>query len=232
MPTNYPTVPAVYTARSVTPRNIFKSGTPEYLPSLATIDGTKSRDITNDDITVLRAGTLMGKVTTGGKFRPAIIGILGTATTAATVTSVTVTAAQATEVARLIALAGGNVALKLVGPPTAGGTVASTSITVTAASGTTLTVSSVTTPVIVVGSLIMPADGSQTIVQILPDQYGVSVTDQAGTSQDATLRLVRSGDIDVTQIVGYSSMDTSVQTYVKAALNAVGFFTFSDDANR
>jgi hypothetical protein len=225
--TNYPTVPAVYSSRSVTPRNIFKSGTPEYLPSLATIDGTKSRDTSNSPVSVLQAGLLMGKITTGGKYRPATIGLLGSAYTSGG-TSLTVSAAVATECARLIVLAAGNISLKAIGPPSAAGTVALTSVTCSAASGTTLTVADLGVNK-AAGSIIAPADGAQTPIQVVTPQYGVPVTDEFAASLDQTMRLLRGGDIDVTQIPFYSTMDTSVQSWVKAALNGVGIFTFSDD---
>jgi hypothetical protein len=51
---------------------------------------------------VLRAGLLLGKVTTGGKYRESIIGVTNGAISAGAATTVTVAAAVATEVARLL----------------------------------------------------------------------------------------------------------------------------------
>lgn len=229
MPTDFPTVPAVYTGKSIGPRHVFLSGRPSFLPSLATIDGTKTRDTGNDIVAHVRAGTLMGKVTSGGKWRNSVIGLVGSAY--ASGTSMTVAAAVATEVARLITLAGGNVTLKVTGPPAAAGVVSATSVTCSAASGTTLTI---VDPGVAkaAGSLIGTADGSETPVQLIAQPYGVDVTDTNGTSQDATMDLVRGGDVDVSMIPFYSSMDASVKTWVKAALKGAGMFTFSDDSNR
>jgi hypothetical protein len=231
MATNYPSVPAVYTGRSVIPRDIFKSGNPEFLPSLATIDGTKTRDPGNDDVTVLRAGLLLGKITSGGKWRNSIIG-LTTGDAAAADTTLTVAAATATEVARLITLAAGNVSLKLIGVSVASGTVNVTAVTASAASSTTITLTGAVGVIALTGAIVAPADGAQTPVQLQTKRYPVEVTDFSGTSMDATLPLLKSGDIDVSMIPNYSSLDTSVKAWVKANLKSAGILTFSDDINR
>ncbi|MDB5297045.1 MAG: hypothetical protein JWO31_3028, partial [Phycisphaerales bacterium] len=213
--TNYPSIPGVYGGRSVAPRNLFKSGTPEFLPSLASVDATKTRDPGNDDPAVLRAGLLMGRVTAGGKYRAAVIGVT-TADAANGATAVTVSAAQAVEVARLKALGGGgNLALKLIGPPAVGGTVATLTLTVTAVDTSTgiLTCSAVAAAA-VAGSIVAPSDGAQAPTQLLVNQYGADVTDHTGASQDVPMRLVRGGDVDVTMIVNYAGMDASVKAYV------------------
>ena len=182
----YTGTPGVQAERTATPRQLFVSDDhTQFFPSAKVIDGSLSRDTGHTgDLDTLRCGKLMGRVTSGGKYRPSIVGVLGTATTAATVTSITVPAAVATEFARLIAVAGGNVSAKLIGAPSATGTVAETAITVTAASGTTLTVSSVTTPVHIIGSFITLADGSEYPRCIIGKEDGIKVTDQDGTSQD------------------------------------------------
>lgn len=225
---NYPTIPAVYSGRSVTPRNIFKSGTPQYLPSLKTIDGTKSRDTGSDPVSLLRAGLLMGKVTSGGKYATSVIGLMGVALhdTSVVTTVMTLPAAVVTEITRRIGSSG---TFNVVGPPTAAGTVAVETVTYSAiASATTLTITA-TAADFVQGSLITAADGSGTPVQLITNEYGVDVTDEFAASQDQTMRLLRGGDLDTSMIVNYSSMDASVKTWVKAALNGTGFFSFSDD---
>jgi hypothetical protein len=222
--TNYPTVPAVYTSRSVAPRNIFKSGTPAFYPSLATLDGTKSRDTGNDRVAVLRAGLLMGKVTSGGKYAASVLGVTTNAEASGS-TSIQAAAAVVTELVRRVGASG---TFKLIGPPTAGGTVAVETVTYSAASGTDITVTA-TTAAFVAGSLICPTDGSETPTQLLTPQYGVPVTNEFGDSLDQTMRLLRGGDIDVTQIVNYPS-DASLKAWVKAALRTLGGeLTFSDD---
>lgn len=233
MATAYPTITGIYTGRSIEPRHLFASGTPRYLPSFASLDGTKTRDTANTDgVNMIRAGTVLGKITSGGKYRNTIIGVTTGAISAATVTSITVPAAVATEVARLITLAAGNVALKLIGPPSAAGTVATTAITATAASGTTLTVSSVTVPAYAVGSLICPADGAEAPSQFVVSAYGLDVIALDGSSIDHTVRLLTEGDINTDNIVGYSGMDASTKTWLKTNLrsnNGGSVLTFSDD---
>src|SRR5881394_859418 len=112
MATDYQTVPGYYTGNSVANRNIFYNLDPaqrQFVPSVALIDGNLTRDVGSTPTNLLRAGLLLGKITTGGKYRNSIIGLTNGAISAATVTSVTVPAAVATEVARLITQTGGNV---------------------------------------------------------------------------------------------------------------------------
>jgi len=230
MATDFRGMPGSFTGNTYTPRFIFTNyAQVEYAPGFSIIDGTLSRDTASTPTSLLQAGTLLGKITSTGKYRPSIIGLTSGAISSGSATSVTVTAATATEVARLITVAGGNVSLKLVGPPTAGGTVASTAITCTAASGTTLTVSSVSLPAIVDGSLVVPADGSQTPVTLVSNPTGVDVVLTDGTSADQPLHLnARKADVASSKIVNYPA-DTATRAFLKAALKTTGLFTFVDD---
>lgn len=80
----------------------------------------------------------------------------------------------------------------------------------------------------VTGSLIQPTDGSETILTITNDETGVRVLDDDGNAVNAEgTRLLIGGNIDTAQIVNYPA-DASTKAYVKAALNAVGNFVFSD----
>lgn len=229
--TNFPQAPGVYTGRSVGPRNIFASGLPVFYPSFKFLDGTKTRDASNSDSTALvQAGTVLGKITSGGKYRNTIIGYNSAAYTSGG-TSLTVPAAVATEIARLIAVAGASISLKIIGPPSAAGTVASTSTTCSAASGTTLTVTDLGVNK-AAGAIVAPADGAEAPSQFITNQYGVPVTDINGSSIDAPMQLLRNADIDVTYIPFYSNLDTSTQTWLKTNLrtnNAGAVLTFSDD---
>lgn len=241
MATDFLTVPGNYTGNTLQGRNIFCNLDPaqrQFVPSMFIIDGNLTRDIGNTPTNLLRAGLLLGKITTGGKYRNSIIGLTNGAISAATVTSVTVPAAVATEVARLITVAGGNVSLKLVGPPSAAGTVATTAITATAASGTTLTVSSVTLPAYVDKSLIVPADGSQIPITILPNDSGIDVRDNASNNRDQMLSYyLRGADLYASMIIAggnvLTDLDTSTQTWIKQQLNGGagthGAFTFDSD---
>jgi hypothetical protein len=134
MPTDFRTVPGLYTGNQFVSRQVVRSlSSRDYIPSGVIIDSSLTRDVGSSPTSVLRAGLLMGKITTGGKYRNSIIGLTNGAISAATITSITVPAAVATEVARLLAVAAGNITLRLFGPPSAAGTNAATNITVTAA---------------------------------------------------------------------------------------------------
>jgi hypothetical protein len=231
MPTDFRGIPGVYTGQSLTSRNIFTGAQPHpglLAPTLGIIDGTYSRDTGNSPVSLLRAGLLMGKVTSGGKYRNSIIG-LTTASYTSGGTSLTVAAAVATECARLIVLAGGNISLNVIGPPTAAGTVAITAATCSAASGTTLTVTSLGVNK-ASGCIIAPADGSHLPLTILPSPFGVDVNDISGNSLDQPVgQYLRSADLIATQIINLTEGDASVQAWIKAQLKAVGVFTFDND---
>lgn len=244
MATDFQSIPTVRTGTSLRTRNIFASpDSRRYATSLLIIDGTLSRDIGETPTSLVRAGNLLGKVTTGGKYRPSVIGVTP-AISSATVTSLTVSAAVATEMARLIALAGTTVSVAIVGPPTAAGTVASTTIPVTAASGTTLTITSTAVPAYVVNSLIVPTDGSQIPLTVLEDAAGKDFADTAGASIDQFLnRYLIGADLLASAIlcggVALSALDASTQAYIKRQLNGASVpttasptssrFTFDND---
>jgi hypothetical protein len=241
MPTDFRTVPGTYTGNSFATRQVVRSlASRDYLPSGVIIDGSLSRDTGSSPSSVLRAGLLMGKVTTGGKYRPSIIGVTNGAISAGTVTSITVAAAVATEVARLIAVAAGNVSLRVFGPPSAAGTNAATTITVTAASGTTLTISSATLPAYVDKSLIQPTDGSQLPLTLIESPAGIDVTAMdATTNVDQMLgRWLAGADVYSTSVIAgntdITALDASLLTWVKQQLNGGGTgtrgpWTFSDE---
>ena len=229
----------------------------QYFPGGGRIDGNYARDTSQAtaqwevgtnaaalptnmvaaDTSILQAGLLMGKITTGGKYRNSIIGAIGTAITAGTATSITVPAALAKEVARLITLAAGNVSLSLIGPPTATGTVAVTAVTCTAASGTTLTISSVSLPACTADSFICPADGSQYPITFIDELDGIRVADATGSLQCQFPRIpVAGGVVNVASIINYPT-SSSLKTWIKSMLNSAGAvgtgaggrFSFSDD---
>jgi hypothetical protein len=156
--------------------------------------------------------------TSSTKFRNAIIGKT-TAAYADNDTTLTVSAATATEFARLITATGGNISALFVGPPTAAGTVAETAITVTAASGTTLTIADLNLNK-VTDSLLVPAslvDGTWCFVD---DNDGVVLTDQNNARIDNTCeRPLRAGDIDSSQIIDWPA-DTSTRAWLVGKLNA------------
>lgn len=212
-------VPGIRSDRTYTPREILWTATGAvYLPAGRVINGSLSRDPLNTgDLSTLRPGLLMGKTTTGGKYRPSIVGV-STAAYADNDTTITVSAATATEIARLKAeLGGGDLSMKFIGPPTAAGTVAATAITVTAVGATTITVGDLNLAK-VTGSLLTLADGSETPKGILDSH--IRVTDIDGNNLDAQLaKLLVAGIIDETQIINWPA-DASTRTYLLGLLNA------------
>jgi hypothetical protein len=208
---------------------------PTFLAGGRVIDGTLSRDPGNSgDTDVLRSGLMMGKVTASGKYRPSVIGV-STAAYVDNDTTIAVSEATATEISRLKTLGGGgNLSLKFIGPPTAGGTVAATAITVTAVTvngaSSTITVGDLNLNK-VAGSFITPADGSETPITFIPDGWGLKVTDNNGASlSDVEFPQVPvAGVIDASQLINWPS-DSSLQTWVKQGLNGAGGgqFVFDD----
>lgn len=100
------------------------------------VKGADSRDPGNTSyVHVLRAGLPMGKQTSGGLWAPSIYGLTTNAVGNAD-TSNTLAAGIITEIARRKGASG---TVKFTGPPTAGGTVRTLTVTYSAASGTTLT---------------------------------------------------------------------------------------------
>jgi hypothetical protein len=241
MPTDFRTVPGLYTGNQFVSRQVVRSlSSRDYIPSGVIIDGSLTRDVGSSPTSVLRAGLLMGKITTGGKYRNSIIGLTNGAISAATITSITVPAAVATEVARLLAVAAGNITLRLFGPPSAAGTNAATNITVTAASGTTLTFSSAAIPAYVDKSLIQATDGSQLPLTLISDPAGIDVTAMdATTNVDQMLgRWLAGADVYSNMVIAGASdmtaLDASLQTWIKQQLNGGGTgtrgrWTFSDE---
>jgi len=243
MPSAFSNVGGIRQGPSITPRNIFWNFgllPTIYAPSGIFIDGNLTRDTGHANATtLLRPGLLLGKITSTGKYRNSIIGTVSGAVSAGTVTSITVPAAVATEVARLITQAAGNVSLKIVGPPTAGGTVASTAITATAASGTSITISSATLPAYAVGSIITPADGSDTPKTVFSDGvYAIEdVTDVSNNNQDQQLqRYLIQATLYSPNLINFvaddygNTIDVAVTAYLKSKLNSNGLsFRFSDD---
>jgi hypothetical protein len=245
MPTSFQSVPGVHAGASITPRNIFVGQTsanlPRYAPSRILIDGAKSRDTKNSPTSVLRAGTLLGKVTANGKYANSIIGTSAVLhDTSVVTTTMTLPASVVTEIQRRIGNSG---TFKISGPPTAAGTVATETVTFSAiASATTITITA-TAADFAAGSIIRPADGSETPLTVLDQTiFGTDMTDISGNSIDQALeRFLFAADLIAAQIPflttdGTTATDASVQTFIKTFLKAGGAnnaagvaFTFDND---
>jgi len=228
-----PGLPGIGSDKTATPRTVALGGRLSTLPGGIIIDGSESRDPLNTgDVDVLRAGILLGKRTANSLFAPSIIGVLSEAydKDGSEATQLTVSAATATEIVRRIGTSG---TLKVTGPPTAAGTVAVQTATFTSVNTTTGVIVIVALAAdAIAGSFIQPTDGSETIRTMVPDGFGVKVTDEDDSDIDVSIPspgAVVGGLLDASQIVNWPS-DTSLVAYLKAALRAVGTgYVFDDD---
>lgn len=225
-------LPGVRASKTALHRLVFRGGwMPDIFPQGKIVQSGKARDPGNAATpTVLRPGTLMGIISATGKYGATILGVTTGAYTSGG-TSLTVSPAQAVEIVRRVGSSGTGT-LKAIGPPTAAGTVATTAITYSAVNTTTgvITVTSLGVDK-VAGTLITAADGSQVPNTIIPDGFGLKVTDYDGNDLDTPFaELPISGIIDVNQILPSYPADTSIQAYIKASLSTAsgGKFIFSD----
>lgn len=209
--------PGIGLSRTATHRQVILSGE-QYLPGGKVIDGSKSRDPLSTNTYELGAGLLMGKITASGKYAPSVIGLAGVLhDTSAVTTTMTLPAAVVTEISRRIGASG---SFKITGPPTDGGTVATETVTYSAiASSTTLTITA-TSADFAAGSIITPADGSETPLTLIGNGYGIRVVDEdLGDIDVPFAQLPIGGVVDTSQIRNWSSFDSSVQTYVVGLLD-------------
>jgi hypothetical protein len=221
-------LPGVGTARVASPREVLAGNAQfaQFGPGLRTIDGSRSRDPLNTpDVDVLRAGLPLGK-TTGGKYAASVIGVL-TIAAAAGATALTVAPAVATEIVRRF---GASATFKLTGPPAAAGIVATQILTYSAVNTSTGVITcAALTAAAIAGSFVQPTDGSETILTLLGNKWGVKVTDLSGSSTDVLEdQLLLAGHLKTANIANYPT-DTSLLAYVKAALRTnCAAMTFDD----
>lgn len=209
----------VGTTRTARHKTVWRGGSiPVYFPGGRYIDSTKSRDPLNaDDVTVLQAGLLMGKITSSGLYAPSILGVT---TNAEAVGSVAIEAA-APVVTELVRRVGATGTFKLTGPPSASGVVDSETVTYSAASGTSITVTGIT-KAYVAGSFIQPTDGSQEPLAFIGEGYGMPMVDFDGTAAAAVQfpEIPLDAIVVSSQLVNWPS-DTSLQAWIVARLNDV-----------
>jgi hypothetical protein len=222
-------LPGQTTDRTAAYRNIFTTDIGKQLAARGrVVSGETSRDPLNTgDLDVLRAGLLMGEISSGNKLAPSIIGVL-TVQYADNDATLTVSAATAVEINRRLGSSG---TLQMTGPPSSAGTVATTTVTYSAVNTTTgvLTVTDANVDAIV-GSFIGPVDGSRIIKYIQAKADGLKVTDQDAESIDVqAAELAIAGNLDSSQLINWPS-DTSLITYIKEALRAAGYAFSFDDA--
>lgn len=220
--------PGIRADRTATPRKVLLSEDYKVLyPGSRIIDGSKARDPGHTgNLDILRAGTLMGRITSGGKYAPCFMGQTAADYTSGG-TSLNVGAATAVEIARRIGSSG---TLFVVGAPTAGGTVVQHSVAFSAVNTSTgvLTITNIGAN-LDEGALIGATDGSLTPVAIIGDGYGIKVTDEDSASIDVPfVPMVIGGVLDVTKIPYFpASEDTTIRTWLKNLL--CDAFYLSDD---
>lgn len=222
-------LPGVRSDRQAQPRKILTSlAGALFAAGGGIIDGAESRDIGNSsDIDKLRAGLLMGRITSGGKWAPSILGVTDGAYSDGE-TNLEVTPATAVEIVRRIGATGD---LTVTGPATAGTAVSSATKTYSAVNVTTgdITIADMDDDFIS-GSLVQAADGSETIRSLLVDQWGIKVTDRDGDDIDVPYaEILIAGQIDASQIINYTS-DAAIKAWIKTQLRVYGIgFVFDDD---
>jgi hypothetical protein len=227
--------PGVLPTYLAAPREIFLANRQfaQFVAQPVTVDGTLSSNPQNAPFTwLLFAGTVMGRVTATGKYANSILGstTVAYAHTGGTNTSLTTDVNTATEIVRRLGTSG---TLKLTGPPTSGGTVATQVVTFSAVNTTTgvITITAAGADA-VSGSYLQPVDGSEAPVTLICDAWGTKVSDQLNSTRvdvfDAKL-LAAGGTINTAVIVNYPT-DTSLKAWIKSSIRAAcPAVNFSDD---
>ena len=177
MATDVTGLPGIKTTRTATHRKVRSTdqGMLHY-PGGFIIDGSKAGDAGNTgDLDVLRAGTMMGRITTGGKYAPSFIGALQQ-DEVITATVITLTLPQAAALVRRVGTSG---TITLFGGITAGATPTFFTETFSAVDLATgiVTVSAIDTA-LEAGSLVGHNDGSEFPRCLIDDGYGIQVSDQ------------------------------------------------------
>lgn len=227
--------PGIQGAYNAQPRDIFysKRDLATFIPGPVTLDGIASSNPQNTPyVAYLFGGMPVGRETTSGQYATSILGTTSVSYTSGG-TSLTVSAATATELVRRIGSSG---TFKTVGPPTANGTVATTTTTFSAVNTTTgvITVTSLGVDK-VAGSFISPTDGSEIIVTLIADIWPVQcvAADQITRIAVYDPMLWAGGGIINTPYIwagGSYPTDTSLQAYIKAAIRVnIPMAEFSDD---
>lgn len=225
-------LPGLGAARTATWRRLLQDPTTAmYLGSAAVLDGSETRDPGNTgDVDKLRAGNVLGRITSSGLWVPAFVGLTQAAYTSGG-TTLSVTAAAAVELDRLVGQSG-TTELVCIGAPTAGGTVAVTAFTHSAINTSTgdITVTSLGVNKHS-GAIVAVNDGRYTPLGILGDGYPIKVTDLDAASVDQLLhRVLIGGFVDVDQIINYpAAANTGLTAWLKAQLRLAGMWTFTDD---
>lgn len=225
-------LPGMRAAKSVLHRQILRGGhIPDILPSGKYVAGGCTRDTSNTtDTTRVRAGTLMGKISTVvnslgtvGYYANSILGVTTNAEAAAS-TSIQASAAVVTELVRRCGASG---TFKLVGPGTAGGPIITETVTYSGATGTDITVTAITNH-FVAGSLICPTDGSEDMLTFLPSGTPLIVEDDGSSIDVEFAEVPINAVVDASMLLPVWPSDTSLREYIVSRLSRAsgGKFTF------
>lgn len=219
--------PGVGTALTAQRRYVFRDGHFDVFPRGGYVEGTKSRDPGNSAYSVfsLRPGLMMGKITTGGYWAPAIIGVTTGAYTSGG-TELTVSAAQA---AYLVARVGSSGTFNLIGPASAAASNNTTQVTYSAVDTATgvITITDIGANRIA-GCFVAPEDGSQVPRTVLPDGHNLLIDEDVLGDVDFP-RIPVAGIVEVDNVIDWPS-DTTLKTYVRESMSTLagGKFVFSD----
>ena len=237
MSENFDQVPGVGTTKTAQYRQILWSADDvQFVPGGVVVDGSISRDPGNTNWEQGTAGrALLGQVTSSNKYAPPRSARCLPPTATARATQLTVDPATAVELARRIQSAGGS-SFNLTGPAATGGTVQTLAVSFSAIDTTTgvVTITPLgSTGLFAAGSLVQPVDGSQTILGILGEPWGLLVTDAENRAINLDVRcgrLVIGGKIDPALLIDYPA-DPAIRAWLKSQLraNTGGTFIFRDD---
>jgi hypothetical protein len=232
MLTNITGKPGALTTYVAQPRELFYSSRADakFLPGPLTVDGTLSGNATNAPYTwLLFAGMPVGRVTSTGKYATSLLGAT-TSATAASATTVQTDVNTAAEIVRRIGTTG---TFKLTGPPAADGTVATQVVTYSAVNtGTGAITCSAASAAAVSGSLIQPTDGSEVIITLIADTWGLKVIDALNSTRldvfDPEL-WAGGGIVNTGMIVNYPA-DPSLKAWLKSSIRTlIADAKFQDD---
>jgi hypothetical protein len=178
-------LPGIGTIESAVWKALFLQRSEEFLPQGRFIDPANSRDPSNTvDVGVLQPGLVMGKITASGYYAPSIYGLTNGALTASGTTVTLPSAAVGTEIVRRKGATG---TVSIIGPPTAGGVVRTSTATYSAISGTSMTITALGVNAVQQVNFNVASTGG-TVSLLVPKTNGVMVQTAPATwsTTDAT----------------------------------------------
>lgn len=226
-------LPGYQAGKAFGSRAVVKGGPIRLMPVGSILAGSLSRDPLNTGyLDVIRAGTVVGKVTATKKYAPSIVAVTTIAYdkdgSALLADHLWVSVADAVEIVRRFGASG---TFNISGPPTTGGVMATyETVTYSAVDTSTgdITITTLAADYIA-GSYIQPEDGSEVPLALLNKEDGVKVTDDLGVNMDVAVQLLVGAIVDSSQILRWSA-NAVIIAWLKGVLNADGAsqFVFDD----